>query len=215
MSGDRQAPPGWYADPWRQASLRWWDGAAWTPQLSGGAARVQRPRLPAGAPIYGWPIWVIALLPLLGGILPWLMHFDFGPYVVQLQSIVDQEQRGLPPAQPVMLNPYALYTPLDWAIMGLGLLLVAANAVLAHLDQTRLRGLGVVRPFPWGWAFLTPVYAIGRSVIVRRVASPMGFAPAIVAIVCSLVAVLSAFAWSLVFAVQLFGQLAQTTMSAT
>jgi Protein of unknown function (DUF2510) len=24
------APPGWYADPWRQARLRYWDGAAWT-----------------------------------------------------------------------------------------------------------------------------------------------------------------------------------------
>jgi membrane protease YdiL (CAAX protease family) len=24
------APPGWYADPWRQASWRWWDGSAWT-----------------------------------------------------------------------------------------------------------------------------------------------------------------------------------------
>ncbi len=24
------APPGWYADPWRQAAWRWWDGVSWT-----------------------------------------------------------------------------------------------------------------------------------------------------------------------------------------
>lgn len=23
-------PPGWYADPWRMAAQRWWDGRAWT-----------------------------------------------------------------------------------------------------------------------------------------------------------------------------------------
>ena len=23
-------PPGWHADPWGQARLRWWDGRAWT-----------------------------------------------------------------------------------------------------------------------------------------------------------------------------------------
>jgi hypothetical protein len=27
-------PPGWYADPWREARLRWWDGTRWTPSLS-------------------------------------------------------------------------------------------------------------------------------------------------------------------------------------
>jgi len=28
-------PPGWYEDPWRQAPLRWWDGATWTEHTSG------------------------------------------------------------------------------------------------------------------------------------------------------------------------------------
>jgi sporulation-control protein spo0M len=27
-------PPGWYADPWRQARLRYWDGNAWTGQTN-------------------------------------------------------------------------------------------------------------------------------------------------------------------------------------
>jgi hypothetical protein len=25
-----QTAAGWYADPWQQARLRWWDGSAWT-----------------------------------------------------------------------------------------------------------------------------------------------------------------------------------------
>jgi uncharacterized protein YxjI len=42
------APPaGWYADPWGQASHRWWDGAAWTAQL--GAIQLP-PAEPAPAP---------------------------------------------------------------------------------------------------------------------------------------------------------------------
>jgi hypothetical protein len=24
------APPGWYADPWREAPVRYWDGSDWT-----------------------------------------------------------------------------------------------------------------------------------------------------------------------------------------
>ena len=28
------APPGWYADPWRHAPLRWWDGNRWTEHTS-------------------------------------------------------------------------------------------------------------------------------------------------------------------------------------
>ena len=48
--GAQAAPPennvemanaGWYADPWRQASLRWWDGASWT-----GYTDDQNPQVP-------------------------------------------------------------------------------------------------------------------------------------------------------------------------
>ncbi|MBO0870284.1 MAG: DUF2510 domain-containing protein, partial [Micromonosporaceae bacterium] len=28
--GPSDPPPGWYADPWRQAALRFWDGGRWT-----------------------------------------------------------------------------------------------------------------------------------------------------------------------------------------
>jgi membrane protease YdiL (CAAX protease family) len=31
-------PPGWYADPWRTAPYRWWDGQAWTAHVSAATA---------------------------------------------------------------------------------------------------------------------------------------------------------------------------------
>ncbi len=38
-------PPGWYADPWRVATWRWWDGASWTPHVHEGGE--SKPRLPS------------------------------------------------------------------------------------------------------------------------------------------------------------------------
>lgn len=37
--------PGWYADPWRMAAWRWWDGQVWTANIANNEAR--KPRLPA------------------------------------------------------------------------------------------------------------------------------------------------------------------------
>jgi hypothetical protein len=28
-----ERPPGWYDDPWRQATSRWWDGFHWSDQI--------------------------------------------------------------------------------------------------------------------------------------------------------------------------------------
>jgi hypothetical protein len=32
QQGEKAGPPGegWYADPWKQAPMRWWDGLQWT-----------------------------------------------------------------------------------------------------------------------------------------------------------------------------------------
>src|SRR5262245_47768990 len=42
----RSAPPGWFADPWGQAPLRWWDGYHWTGSVAPLAARSERQRRP-------------------------------------------------------------------------------------------------------------------------------------------------------------------------
>ncbi len=50
--------PGWYPDPWRVASWRWWDGIVWTPHVAGpppGTGVASRPpRLPNW--LSGWVI---------------------------------------------------------------------------------------------------------------------------------------------------------------
>ena len=40
------APPGWYADPWRTAPYRWWDGRAWTAHVSSPPAYASPRRTP-------------------------------------------------------------------------------------------------------------------------------------------------------------------------
>lgn len=39
---------GWYADPWHQAALRWWDGVQWTGAVSAPAAAPAAVQTPAG-----------------------------------------------------------------------------------------------------------------------------------------------------------------------
>ncbi|HUI03399.1 MAG TPA: CPBP family glutamic-type intramembrane protease [Acidimicrobiales bacterium] len=47
-----RANPGWYADPWGHAPLRWWDGSRWTAYLHG----PYRPQVPPpGYPHPGYP----------------------------------------------------------------------------------------------------------------------------------------------------------------
>ena len=42
-------PPGWYRDPWGQATWRWWSGVEWTPHTDGRRRR-SAGRRPAGRP---------------------------------------------------------------------------------------------------------------------------------------------------------------------
>ena len=39
-------PPGWYADPWLQATTRWWDGRGWTGHIGAAALAVPEPPAP-------------------------------------------------------------------------------------------------------------------------------------------------------------------------
>jgi hypothetical protein len=197
-------PPGWYPDPWKQAAQRFWDGAQWTHRVAGGGAPVERPRLRDDAPIYGPLIWIQALLPLLGGVIVWFIHIDYAQLSDFLQRTSDYAGTGPAP----QLNPFAVFGPGYWVTLAFSPLFYAAQVVLAYFDQRRLERIGVVRPFHWAWTFLNGiVYVIGRSVIVRRVASPRGLAPVWVLIACYVVAMISSIVWVTSFMSQLVGQL--------
>ncbi|NQX13981.1 hypothetical protein HQQ80_20320 [Microbacteriaceae bacterium VKM Ac-2855] len=69
------------------------------------------------------------------------------------------------------------------------LLAWAATIFLAAKDQDTVRDAGVVRAFAWPWAFLGPVYLVGRCVAVERVRGT-GLAPALCWFAASSVAAL-------------------------
>jgi len=165
---------------------------------------MERPRLPEGAPIYGPLIWILALLPLVSAAAVWLIRFDLSGFVSYLnaeQAYTNSGAGGTPP----MLDPFSLYGPGYWVAQLLSFAVYGLSVVFAALDRRRLERIGVVRPFHWAWAFLSsPVYIIGRSVIVHRVASPRGRAPIWVWIAVTCMTLISVIVWTVVF----FGQLA-------
>lgn len=207
------APPGWYPDPWKQAAQRFWDGAQWTHRVTGGGAPVTRPRLPEGAPVYGVIIWVLALLPLAQGIVVWFIHID----VSQLVEFIKEVNAATESGQTVTpdFNPMSIYGAGYWVAVGIGWASYVAAIVLAYFDWRRLGRIGVQRPFQWAWAFLTnPVYVIGRSVIVRRVAAPRGLVPIWIMICAYAAAVISGVIWASLFLGDFLTQLSQALPTA-
>jgi hypothetical protein len=193
------ATPGWYPDPWNPSAQRFWDGAQWTDHVAVATGSGSRPRLPEGAPIYGPFIWVLALIPLIGGFAVWFIHVDVTPFVDYLRQVQQAADAGQsapvePPDAGSFLGPsYWLTTVVGWVS-------VIGAIVLAYFDWRRLGRLGVVRPFHWTWAFFAVgvsigVYVIGRSVIARRVAAPRGLAPIWLFVVAYAVAVTSVGIW--------------------
>ncbi|GAA4675980.1 DUF2510 domain-containing protein [Frondihabitans cladoniiphilus] len=163
--------PGWFPDPSGTPGLRWWDGTTWTGLTAppgpppGAVPYSDRPPLTPGTPVYGLFIWLITLLPLLA--LP--LSLTYTPTI---------KVERLGPGTAPTLDPMSIYTPQYLAILGTGFLLYGITVVLAFADRRRLTHVGVTRPFHWAWAFLTyPVYLIGRSVIVHKVARPRGLWP--------------------------------------
>jgi membrane protease YdiL (CAAX protease family) len=48
VASEPEGVPGWYPDPWNAATLRWWDGAGWTPHWMARPPE-PRPTFPAAA----------------------------------------------------------------------------------------------------------------------------------------------------------------------
>lgn len=181
-------PAGWYPDPAGTPRQRWWDGGSWTEHYNeppvtaaqpaaaqpaaaqqpaytatqqpyAGAqqayAGAQQPysyaasaealKAPAGTPPYN--IWI------------WLAVGTFA-----LSSIVSLVLADLNPST-VPTNGSLLTSALSSI---LGLVFYGAVVFFAFQDYKALTNIGVPRPFHWAWAFLSVVYIIGRSVVVRR-----------------------------------------------
>jgi len=90
-----------------------------------------------------WPIWVLALLPLLD------LLFAAIPGLHGLTT--RSGGRGA-----------------SGLTVSVNLLLLVPEVLLAAADRRILLHRGVVRPLHWGWSLLDPVYVIGRAVVVRR-----------------------------------------------
>ena len=171
-------PPGWYPDPAGTGRFRWWDGSAWTDQFSTPHVPTayanpyantpyapQRPLISRETPVYNPLIWIITLLPLLTMVLLLFWNPDFRVIYVGSQ-------------QRPTVDPSSIFTPVYFLLVFSGFLTYAATVLLAYFDSERLKRDGVARPFHWAWSFLSgPVYVIGRSVIVAKVAPGRGLAP--------------------------------------
>ena len=156
MSEQTGAPAGWYPDPNGAPTLRWWNGVSWTEHYSsGGAATLERPRLPAETRVDGIWVWLVSVLPLVS--IATFFLIDFRGYI---QGIMSGDVVGALSSVGV---GYLVSVVLGWTLWGVGTL-------FAYFDWRDLRTAGVVRPFHWAWAFLgSLVYLIGRTVILRKV----------------------------------------------
>ncbi|ROQ30944.1 hypothetical protein EDF46_3456 [Frondihabitans sp. PhB188] len=125
----------------------------------------QRPRLDARTPVYGPLIWLIVLLPVV----VWPLSLSYRPTF----RVIEVGPTSVP-----SVDPASIYTPQYIALLAAGFVLFGISVVLAWGDYRRLAQVGVIRLFHWAWGLLSsPVYVIGRSVIVRRVAPGRGLWP--------------------------------------
>ncbi len=172
----------------------WADHIAARPATAAPAA-VERQPVSLSTPIYGPFIWLIVLLPLLSVAALFLYQPRYS-------------YQYLPSGTFPILEVSSVFTPGYFAILLGSLVVYGLNALFAFLDRRRLVAAGIDRPFSWPWIFLSaPVYVIGRSVIVHRVARPRGLVPVWVLIGVFVVSIVATLIWTVLFTAQLVSQL--------
>lgn len=92
---------------------------------------------------------------LLTLLLPWDSMLDI--------DLLDPDPRNL---YGDLLSPYL--SPAWLALTALSYTAYGLCVYFSYRDYRQLESFGVTKPFHWGWAFLSPVYQIGRSVVVMR-----------------------------------------------
>lgn len=162
--------PGWYPDPLGSARSRWWDGIGWTsdfrpvPTTTEPHAFPARPLISAETPVLNPFIWLIVFLPLASNVL----QLAWSPFA---------RLGNLSPGQMSTGDPTPLFAPASLLVLAGSLVIDGITILLAYLDWRRLREEGVLRPFHWAWGFLTVIYVIGRTLVVRQVAPGRGLEP--------------------------------------
>ena len=128
----------------------------------------ERPPLPPGTRVGTVWVWLVVAM-------PWVLAstiFLFDIRTVLDALWVDDADAALR----LVLAHLAL-------LVGSSLATIALALLFAHRDVRQLRAVGVVRPFPWGFAAIAGiVYVIGRQVVLGRVTRPSP-APLVVSIV--------------------------------
>lgn len=171
---------GWYPDPANPAGLRYWDGNLWTshavirdtpapasaPDPAPAAAPYVRPepRTSPGVDTNTVWIWLIVTLPILvtlvALLLPWRSLFDYSAYLDP--SMMND------PSMMVTAQFDMFFSPIWWIYSLLSYGVYGISVFFAYLDRKALLARGIDRPFHWAWAFLNPVYPIGRAIVAIR-----------------------------------------------
>ncbi|MBB5632371.1 hypothetical protein BKA04_000594 [Cryobacterium mesophilum] len=172
-------PAGWYPDPENATQSRWWDGTRWTdnraalqPTVAAPyAADVANLKAPEGTPWNTIWIWLVVFVPYIS---------LFGFFTIDWSKFLDMSDpmRG---ELAVLTSAGYLFTVLG------GIVSYGLGVWFSYIDWRTLRDRGVPRPFHWAWGFLSYVYPIGRSVVVRR-RTGSGISPMWVTIILYVVA---------------------------
>lgn len=187
-------PAGWYPDPADPSRTRWWDGAQWTENVSGGQpaapaypAAPSTPAVTGSAP--GYPAYPSApayataapgpsapgvstdtpwaYLAIVASFLPVLSVFfiDWDGFLVASLAPVYSEAQ--------MAQEMVGVVGQSLLISVFGYAMIALSIVFSWLDWRELKRRGIARPFHWAYAFFAllvsiTVYIIGRTVVVKR-----------------------------------------------
>ncbi len=192
-------PAGWYTDPEQPNQYRWWDGYAWTDHRSAPAA----PYTPATSQA---PAAALKAPEGTNWNTVWIWILVFLPYVSSLGVFAIRWPTSIDPNHPMQATVDMLTSPGYLFTLIAGPITLGIFAWLAYLDWRTLQSRGVPRPFHWAWGFLSVVYTIGRSVVVRR-RTGRGISPMWVTIVGYVIYTVAIFAYLIMMMTNLFSSI--------
>lgn len=150
---------------------------------------------PAGTPWNTVWIWILVFLPYVSSLgiftINWSSMFDLSGSGSVLNS--ELQMMTSPGYLFVMFGSWISYALFVW---------------FAYLDWRTLVRRGVPKPFHWAWGFLTIVYTIGRSVVVRR-RTGKGISPMWVSIILYIVVIIGTFVYLGIMMASVFGRISQ------